>query len=139
MDNNYKQLFKYGFHDCAIDCITVLEGKMELVFPSGVYMLNCDGKETDLTKQCKVVLEVEKLKPASIWKYVDIRLISPCGIREMEFEEFVNLIKTDSFQVDMQFYSFFCNTILIRGYVSTDKYEIVISNVQEISIIFAND
>lgn len=129
-------LYKYGLHDCKIDNTYFECGKIILNFNSGLYKLDSSGNETDLTIGCKMVVEVEETDPDSICDHITINRIIQRKEKELDFEDFANTVDEFGFDIDIHFYSNFCNTILLKGYIGNGKYEMVISEVKRIDFLF---
>lgn len=51
---------KYGFHDTAITGIHFFDGRLSISFLNGIYLLNGNGKEINLTRECCMTLITDK-------------------------------------------------------------------------------
>lgn len=132
MKNFYEYLYKYGLHDCKVDDIIFSDRKIIFCFSSGVYELSSVGKETKQTKNCRMVVELEDIKPEKMWEHIEINKIINRKVSEISCDEFVNDVKKIKFDIDMHYYSYFCNTILLKGYINNGQYEVKISEVKNI-------
>ena len=111
MHNFHEYLYKYGLHDCRLDDILFEIGNIVFCFHSGVYRLNSVGKEIERTAACRMV-------------------------KEINCHEFIENVKKFKFDIDINYYSYFCNTVLLKGYINNGKYEIVISEVKKVGFTF---
>ena len=129
-------LYKYGLHDCILDDLSFENGKFIFSFESGVYKLNSIGKETSLTNACKMVLDVGAVKMSTISEYIVLHRIDNNYIYEVEYDEFITKLVLHKMDVEQNYCSGFCNTVLLEGYVNDKKYKIIVSEIKEIDFIF---
>ena len=132
----YESMFKYGLHDCRIDNVFCENGEMFLVFASGVYELDATGKETCLTPSCRMVIEFAENDIQKIFNHIEITRTSKGKTTDIDYNKFVEDVEKYKFDVDINYFSRFCNTILIEGYISKWKYAVVISEVENIKYLF---
>jgi len=136
MDGFSDYLYKYGLHDCMIDDIIIDNGNVVFVFGSGIYMLDPSGKEIRLTKSCKVIVELDETNPQQALNYIDVVKIFRESISEVDCADFVEIVKQFKFSIILNYYSYFNNSILLKGYVNNSKYEITISEIRRIAFDF---
>lgn len=136
MNEFFDYLYKYGLHDCMLDEIVFTNKKITFHFNSGVYELNPVGKETVLTKSCKMIVEFENVEREDIFSCIDICQITYGKIKDVSFKDFIKQVEKFKFSIDMQYYSHFCNSILLKGYIKNKKYEIIVFNIKKIHFIF---
>ena len=136
MKNFYDYVLKYGIHDCKVDEISVSNQQIEFKFGSGVYKLNEIGKEVELTNESTMIVEIANL--SNLNDRIQINKIRKNSIKSIDFEKFIYLVKKSKLDIYMNFYSFFCNTILIQGYIEKNRYEITISEVKQIFFKFGD-
>lgn len=129
-------LYKYCLHDCFLNKILLQDSKIIFCFQSGVYEIDPLGKEMRLTTPCRMVLEIEKTDSEKIFNFFDISRICKKQIKDIDFDEFLKKLKQNRMDIDMNFYSRFCNTILIKGYINRERYEISISDIRKIEFDF---
>ena len=129
-------IFKYGLHDCKSNNIVIGKDYVKFYFDNGVYRLDDSGKEKCLTKRCLMSIELENLNDNSIDSFIEIREIYKRKIKEINFVKIFSLLKRNEFVITANYYSFFNNTILIRGYIEKKAYEISICNIRKIVFSF---
>lgn len=132
----YDYLYKYGLHDCAVNDIFIENEKIVFCFDSGVYELDDCGKERNLTESCKMKVKVAGLNQDKLWEHVEINRVYKGTICETEYDDFVQKVKEINFDIDINYYSRFCNSILLKGYIKDEKYEVEITEVSAVEFVF---
>ena len=133
--NDY--IYRYGLHDCVVNDIFVEGEQLVFGFAQGVYVLDDYGKERNLTESCKMIVKVAGLNQNKMWEHVEINCLSKGTICEIEYDDFVQKVKEFNFDIDINYYSHFCNAILLKGYIKDDKYEMEISEVSTVEFVFS--
>ena len=59
MNEIFKELFKYGFHDTEITNIFIDRFEVKINFDNGLYILDKNGKETILSDPISLVLNIK--------------------------------------------------------------------------------
>ena len=59
MNNIFEELLRYGFHDTKISSIDGEGLEIKLNFDNGIYFLNENGKETNLSNSIQIVLRLD--------------------------------------------------------------------------------
>lgn len=136
MTDFYEYLNKYSLHDSVVNSVEIVNNNIIFCFDSGIYKLNSFGKQTSLTTSCKMIIGIENLNIEKSWEYIDIKRIYKGKVVDIEFSKFSNLIHEHKWDLDIHFYSSFCNTILLKGYVSKYNFELSMSNVRKIEFLF---
>ncbi|MBQ4585459.1 MAG: hypothetical protein IJA82_04560 [Clostridia bacterium] len=132
----YEHMSKYGLHDCMINEIWLDNRQIKFNFPLGVYKLNDSGKETELTEACTMNIDVDN--STNLDNHIQVNKIRKNKIESIEFDQFVQLIKKSNFDIDINFYSPFCNTILLKGYIEKYMYELTISEITQMFFVFSS-
>lgn len=127
---------KYGLHDTAINEIELCANGMKFIFNNGIYLLNENGKEKGLTEKCKIELLISNFNFGEISENIEIFKIYKKKIYEINFQEFLKLLKQGNFEIKYNFVSNFNNTLLFKGFIGKNKFEFLISNIIEIGINF---
>lgn len=136
MRNLEEYLYKYGLHDCKIDSVSLLDEGVMFFLNSGVYNLDSTGKELNKTSNCKMSIFIEDFDPLQIWEHIEIYKIKNERIEEVDYLDFTDGIKHSKLDIDMQYYSYFCSTVLLSGYIGKNKYCIKISEVGYVDFEF---
>lgn len=133
-------IYRYGLHDCKLNNIMITDGVVFLVFNQGIYSLNNLGKEINLTNSCTMRIKFSDFAHhLDIVNQIDITRISNKKVFDTEFDDFANKVNKWGFTIEKSYYSYFCNTIMIKGYINRDRYEIEISSIDEILFMFSDN
>lgn len=135
----FEYLYKYGLHDCKLDEIVCKNEKIAFIFNSGIYELNSSGKEINLTQSCEMLLEINESDANKIYNHIEINQILKRKIYNIDFDKLISIVKKSKMDIEINYYSFFCNTILIKGYINSSYHEIVISDIKNIEFKFNGD
>ena len=128
-------LYKYGLHDCIINNISCEKNQVTFAFNSGVYNLDLSGKEISLTSACKLIIEIDSQDLNNVCNYVITRKIMKNKCLEVALNDLINMINDFYFEVEINYYSHFNDTLLIKGSIKNEFYEITISNVNKIQFM----
>lgn len=113
MDNIFKQLFQYGFHDTEISSIDCEGLEVKLNFDKGIYLLDETGKETNLSKPMQVILKISSYFDS----FEEAFEIKEYG-KKVKYLEYITLkkyLQKESFGISMCYYSSFNSCILFDG------------------------
>ncbi len=132
----HEYLNKYSLHDSVVDDVKIVNNDIVFCFQSGIYELNSLGKQTNLTTSCKMIVNIESLNIEKLWEYIDIKRLYRGKVVEMDFWQFSTFVHEHKWDLDIHFYSRFCNTILLKGYVSKYNIELSISDISKIEFLF---
>ena len=136
MKNVDEYLYKYGLHDCVVEKIYVKNNSLVFCFNTGVYNLNEKGIETIKTTNCLMCLEIKKLNVEQIWQHIEILKIAKNKICEIDYEQFVEEVDKFNFEIIENYLSNFGQSILLDGYVSKNRYQIKVSEIEKIEFNF---
>jgi len=137
MKKLHEFLYQYGLHDCQLNNVSFEKQTILFCFDSGVYELNSTGKETKKTKPCKMIIEIDSRFSNELSDHIEIICLSRKKIEEIDFESFAHLFQRYQLVVDMIYYSYFCNTIMLIGYMNNKKYELTVSEINKIDFSFS--
>jgi len=127
---------KYGLHDTQINDIVNCENGIVLNFNGGVYLLDAEGHETELTKPCKLVLKIIGYDKVNSCAQITVNKIYKSKITEIEFDEFLRLIKISPFSVISDYYSFFDASVMLRGYCGNYAIVFTVTDVESAEYVF---
>lgn len=131
-----KDIFKYGLHDTEINNIYCVDSKFVLLFNSGIYYLDSDCKEINRSPACKMCIYIDNLNVSNIFQYIEITKIYRNKCKEMSYNQFMNELLENPFQIILDYYSEFAKSLLFRGYISKYKIEFIISDIKDINFMF---
>ena len=131
----FDYLYRYCLHDCKINKIIVEGGKLILIFENGIYELNSEAKQERLTNKCQMEIEFENNHSADMYSHIDINQIMHRKVRDVDFCVLQKMLENHYFDIDMNFYSQFCNTVLLVGYIKKARFEIKVSEISRINFV----
>ena len=133
-------IFKYGLHDCKFRKFVIEEKYIKFYFDKGVYCLDNFGREQHLTEGCVMKVELEKINDEfGAERFIQILQIFKRRLKEINSHKFLKLMDNNEFVIVTNFYTFFNNTILIKGFLQNKEYEITVCNVKNITFSFVNE
>lgn len=125
----------YGLHDTKINEFLIEKSGIIFYFGNGIYTL-FNNKEISLTKPCFMQLEVFDFALDNCYEHVEILQYRKNKYFEVSIDKFVRDVKFLGFDIDIDYYSPFSCSMLIRGFVGKMKTDIIITDIKEISISF---
>lgn len=135
MENVFEPLFQFGFHDVKLYGISDCENTLILHFNDGIYRLDVDGDETDLTNAAQVRIQIEL--PPHVNDVEQVVEIEPY-YRRSKIKDYFSLKKhmeKSAMEVFMVYFSPFDNTLLLRGTIDKRRsIDISIECIKNITI-----
>ena len=128
---------KYGLHDCSVKSLVVQNDSIELLF-KGLYELDEQGKEKDLTDECRMTISLNLSDSQNIEDYIEINQIHRGRIKELSLKNFMKIIHNFCFDIEMDFYSQFNNSMLLKGFINKYQIGFFMSNIKNITVEFYN-
>lgn len=132
MNNIFKQLFQYGFHDTELSSIYGENLEISLIFDNGIYLLDESGKETVLTEPIKIVLTVNSYFD-SFENAIEIREYGK-KIKYLDYLMFKKHLLKERFGISMAYFSHWNNCIMFDGGISKKNIMLSIEGIDEIVI-----
>lgn len=132
VDNIFKQIFQYGFHDTEISSIDGKDLEIKLNFDKGIYLLDEKGKETILSKPMQVILKIESYFDS----FEDAFEIKEYGekLKYLDYSVLKKYLQKEAFGISMVYYSNFNNCILFDGGICKKNIMLSVEGVKEIII-----
>ena len=127
---------KYALHDTEINIINCNSAGIEFRFAKGVYLLNEQGKEGKLSCPCRMIITINDFNSYRMYEHLTVMKSRKSKLSEMAFEDFLKLLEKDSFEVDIDYYSFFGASILLIGYCGKFGIEFTITEVAKVEYVF---
>ena len=93
---------KYGFHDTSVTDVKAEADTFILSFESGVYCLDKNGKETNLTPYCQIVI---KFSDKHIDQHVIIEQRYKGNYHEINISDFCMSVENNKFDIVIDYYS----------------------------------
>ena len=127
MKTDISKLFAFGLHDTEITGIKAGRDLLTIEFGKGVYLLDGNGKETELSSPCSLMLSLDTRYCPDLGNMLEIEVINR-GRRS-----FPDLNEIRSFPITVQdaYYSPFNSTVLVDG--SSDEGRLLVKIYQVIS------
>lgn len=125
----------YGLHDTQINQLLIEQSSIKLYFNRGVYQLSND-KEIALTPSCFIQLEICNFTFNNCHEHLEIIHYKRKKYFEGSIDKFIHNVKNMGFDIDIDYYSSFAKSMLLRGFIGKIKTDIMITDINKISIIF---
>ena len=130
----FERYIDYGLHDTFVNDIVIEENGLTFLFNEGVYILNDAGKESTLSKPCRLKINIEDFCGDRLFEHCSFYKCHKKHFSEADFSEVKKLLLKNCFDVDLDFYSPFARAIALKGYIG--KYMIEIRVTEILSIEF---
>lgn len=127
---------KYALHDTEISKIVCNNEGLELHFGKGVYLLNEKGTESELSKPCRLVITINGFDRTRTYEHITVTRTKKSKVTEMDFADFLKLLEKDSLRIDIDYYSFFGASILLKGYLNKCEIELTVTEIEKAEYIF---
>lgn len=131
----FEKYIEYGLHDTNVNDIIIEKNGLTLLFREGVYILNDAGKETSLSKPCKMNINIENFNSNSLFEHCSFYKCYKKHFSEVDLFEIKKLLLKNPFEIDLDFYSPFARAISLRGHIGKYLAEIKITEIQSIEFI----
>ena len=132
MNNIFEELLRYGFHDTKISSIDGEGLEIKLNFDNGIYFLNENRKETNLSNSIQIVLRLDSFFDS----FEDAFEIKEYGkkLKYIEYSTLKRFLQKEEFGISMSYYSNFNNSILFDGGISKKNVMFSIEGINEIIV-----
>lgn len=127
----------YGLHDTEINEISVTDEGIELFFDGGVYRLDGCGKETTLTQKCSLLIAIRDFDRNDLFGHIEIVLHENKRVKEITLMRLRDMLKdAGPIILDLDFYSYFSDAMLLKGHIGKNKIEITVSEIEKTEFLF---
>lgn len=82
----FEKYIEYGLHDTSVNNIVIEESGLTFVFQDGVYILNDAKKETELSKPCKMCIDIECFEKNKLFVHCSFYKCNKNHFSEVEFQ-----------------------------------------------------
>ena len=127
---------KYALHDTKINNIVSNNEEIELYFAEGIYLLGEEGKEAELSDPCRMLITINGFNCSKPYEHITVIKAKKSKVTEIDFADFIKLVEENSFDIDIDYYSFFGAAILLKGYCGKYGIELTIMEVDKVEYIF---
>lgn len=128
----FSKLFLYGYHDAFITQINIEDHYIRINFEKGLYSLDKDGNEKDLTNPLCLIINIDKLTCFKAFDSFEITKMSKQETTLIDTNIFLNNIKNKYLCISNTYYSLFNSTILFDVSDDQNRYLIEIGNCTDL-------
>ena len=133
MNDLFKKIFTYEYHNINISNFKFDNNKIILNFEDGLYLLNEDGSVKLLTQPISMTISLD-VYYGTIQNFVEIWNST---VDNITIKDFSKKFKKQIFIIDKLFFSLFDKTILIEGLFEKDKK--IINGIPQKTLIIISD
>lgn len=133
MNNIFEKLLQYGFHDTDITAIEIESFEIILEFKNGIYLLDENGRERNLSKPLKIIFKINSTFVNTPRAVFEIREYVK-KLKYLDYSTFEKYFQKDKFGILMLYYSNFNNSILIEGGICNKQIMFSIEDIDEVII-----
>ena len=130
----FEKYIEYGLHDTYVNEIIIGEKGLTFSFCNGVYILDDTGKETCLSKPCKMNIFIDDFDSNRLFEHCTFHKYYKKHFSEVDLSDIRKLLLKNNFAIDLDFYSPFAKAISLQGHIG--KYMIEIRITEIINIEF---
>ena len=127
---------KYIIHDTMVDNIEITSDGLILYFSQGIYCINHENDSVNLIPRCRMYISITKFDREVLYQHIEIIKLHKYTYKEISFASFIRAVNKNRFNVYLDYYSPFANSILIEGLSNNIKYYFKVSEVESIKFIF---
>ena len=128
----FEKYIEYGLHDTNVNDIIIGENGLIFSFCNGVYILDDTGKETCLSKHCKMNIFVEDFDSNRLFENCTLYKCYKKCFSEVDLSEIKDLLQKNHFVIDLDFYSPFAKAISLQGHIGKYMSEIRVTEIKNI-------
>lgn len=129
-------LLLYGLHDTQVSNIKCYDSKFILNFENGFYNLNENQKLLDKTDKSKMIIDIKDLNDENIGQYITIT--KKGNKKELNFKYFLKKVERFGFEINLDYYSQFANSLLLKGQILNVEFELIITDIKKIYFLVEN-
>ena len=133
MENIFIKLSNYGFHDTKITSISCSDLEVKIKFDDGIYFLDKNGKEANLSNPVELILKINSSFDSSLNSF-EIREYGR-KMKYIELSQFQKYLVKNPFNIAMDYHSDFNNSILFDGGFPNKQIFLSIEGVEDVSIV----
>lgn len=131
--------YKYGLHDCIISKVNFENSILSLSFNKGVYYLDNENKELSLSPSCICNLTLPELHFDDIVEYITINKKRKNRVVEISYQKLCKMLENNYMSIDNDYYSFFNNSLLLKGFIGKYQVEIEITDIVKREFVFSQE
>ena len=125
---------RFILHDTTINKIIVKTGVLVLCFENGAYLLDDHNKFYNKADPCEIEIYIDNLDIRKLYQHINVRMIRKGKIKEIEFDSFLTLLSKNKLNVDIDYYSYFARSLLIKGFVRKFEILLEITEIKDIRL-----
>lgn len=125
----------YILHDGIINDVICEEDKLIFIFNEGI--ISCKGSSNlDKDKKCKLIINISGLRHGEEYQHISIKKIKKNRIKEIDFLNFIDLVKKNGLRIYLDFYSNFAKAIFLKCNIKDYEIEIIITEILKLNYEF---
>ncbi|MCH5162180.1 MAG: hypothetical protein J1G38_01670 [Clostridiales bacterium] len=128
----FDRYIEYGLHDTFINDIIINKNGLTFSFCNGVYILDDTGKESYLSKPCKMNIYVDDFDINRLFEHCSFYKCHKNRWAEVDLADIKDLLLKNHFAVNLDFYSPFAQAISLQGNIGKYLIEIRITEIKNI-------
>lgn len=128
--------YKYLLHDAIINDIFCNDDGIDLFFEKGVYIVNEQGKEAELSGPCKMRITLPFFDSNKMFQFITVTKIKKSTISDIEFADFLKILRKYTFRIYIDYYSFFGASVLFIGDCGENVIHLTITDIDKVEYIF---
>ena len=128
----FEKYIEYGLHDTNVNDIIIGENGLIFLFCNGVYILDDTGKETCLSKPCKMNIFVDDFDSNRLFEHCTLYKCYKKCFSEVDLSDIKDLLQKNHFVIDLDFYSPFAKAISLQGHIGKYMIEIRVTEIKNI-------
>ena len=128
----YSKIPKYILHDSSIYNIDIKSSSLKFFIQDGIYLYN--GNEIELFKDRKLVIDINNFD-CNIYNHITIYKFIRNIRKEISLNKFVKMLTKNRLRIYLDFYSEFADALLMKGFRGKYEVEIIITDINEISVL----
>ena len=127
---------KYCLHDCIINKIEIKDSAVILYFGNGIYAFDDHMAMYKIVENCNIYINVDNLNEKEAYEHISIQFFKKNVRKDLSFNKFIEMVKKDNFKIYLDFHSDFAKGILLKGNCNKYEIEMLITEVNDIQVVF---
>ena len=136
--NIVKNSVRYCLHDCVVNKIEIKDTNLILYLDKGIYEFDTDIGKYKIVENCNIFMKINELKEEEAYEHISISFFKKNTRKDISFNDFCEMVGKNSFRIYLDFYSYFAKSVLLKGYCNKAEIELLITEVNDIQVIFTN-
>lgn len=127
---------KYCLHDCVIDKIEIRDSNLILCSNKGIYEHNVNTGIFKIMKKCNIHIKIDNFVEEESYEHISICVFKKNIRKNISFDKLCKMVNDNNFKIYLDFYSYFAQGLLLKGYCNKYEIELSITEINDIQFIF---